>query len=570
MHPLPLPACEVDVLGRFAVRIDGRAVPGDAWRSRRASDLVKLLALEPGHALHREQVMDLLWPALEPEAAGANLRKAVHYARRAMGSDEAITTAGSQLALWGGRVRVDAEEFLRAADAALRSASAAACQEAAGLYTGDPLPADRYEEWAADSRKLLRQRHLAVLKGAQRFQAVLDLDPTDEESHRALMQEYFDAGRRREAIRQFEQLRAVLREAIGVGPAPDTIDLYVRILDMEGTEPRTPAQDVAILVANGLVHLGRGQLADAERLARQAKEIAAGAGLGEDLGDAGTLLALAATWSGRWKEVFREEFREALHQEDLTLAAWDANVCFAEYHTSGSGGPDSWAAYARELLALAREEGSVPGEGVAQLMLGEALLAEGSFDASWDALEQAVALQPFPCVTSLALEYLARLALIAERPDEARGLLEQAAPTAQESRLRSHLIVRIYGVEIEAARRTGGVITAVSRAEHHLADTSRVCDPCSMHYHLQAASALAGAGNLGRARRHLADAERISGLWQGGPWSAAVWEGRASLRLAEGEPAKAVAFLLEAADTFAAAHRPVDAARCREAAAAIA
>lgn len=571
--------CRVEVLGGFAVLVDGRPVPPDAWRSRRASDLVKMLALEPGHALHREQVMDALWPALEPEAAGANLRKAIHYARRAMGSDEAIAATGSLLSLWSGRVTVDAREFLTAADAALASGDPARCQSAADLYPADPLPADRYEDWVQPARKALRERHLAVLKGAQRWQAALDIDPTDEESHQALMRRHFEAGRRRDAIRQFERLREALREHIGVGPAPETLDLYVRILDMEGAEPRTPAQQAALLVANGLVHMGRGELAEAESLARQAKDLAAAAGLGHELGEAGTLLALVATWSGRWPEVFRQEFQEAMRSDDLTLAAWDANVCFAEYHTSGTGGHEGWAAYAGELLALARDAHSVPGQGVAHLMVGEALMAGGSFSESWDEFERALSLDPLPCVASLALEYLARLAVVAGRPGQARGLLDQALPTAQESDLRSHLVVRLLGVDIEAARRgetlsggarlAGAAGRAVAQAERRLADMARVCDPCSMHYHLQAASASARTGELGRARRHLADAERISGLWQGGPWGAAVWEGRAALRLAEGEPAQAAAFLVEAAAAFAAAHRPVDEARCRSAAHAV-
>jgi DNA-binding SARP family transcriptional activator len=74
--------CTIELLGRFAVWIDGRRISSDAWRSRRAADLVKLLALTPSHRIPREQVMEALWPGLGPEAAGANLRKAVHYARR--------------------------------------------------------------------------------------------------------------------------------------------------------------------------------------------------------------------------------------------------------------------------------------------------------------------------------------------------------------------------------------------------------------------------------------------------------------------------------------------------------
>jgi DNA-binding SARP family transcriptional activator len=76
---------EISLLGGFRVTVDGRTVGPDEWRNRRAADVVKLLALAPGHRMHREQLMDALWPSLGLEAGGANLRKAVHFARRALG-----------------------------------------------------------------------------------------------------------------------------------------------------------------------------------------------------------------------------------------------------------------------------------------------------------------------------------------------------------------------------------------------------------------------------------------------------------------------------------------------------
>src|SRR5205823_12806358 len=70
----------IQVLGRFSVAIDGVPISGDAWRSRRAADVVKLLALAPGHRMHRTEVMEALWPESDPEASGTNLRKALHFA----------------------------------------------------------------------------------------------------------------------------------------------------------------------------------------------------------------------------------------------------------------------------------------------------------------------------------------------------------------------------------------------------------------------------------------------------------------------------------------------------------
>jgi DNA-binding SARP family transcriptional activator len=65
---------EIRVLGGFEVSVDARRVPPQAWQQRRASDLVKLLALTTRHRLHREQVIDALWPDLPPDAGAANLR----------------------------------------------------------------------------------------------------------------------------------------------------------------------------------------------------------------------------------------------------------------------------------------------------------------------------------------------------------------------------------------------------------------------------------------------------------------------------------------------------------------
>jgi DNA-binding SARP family transcriptional activator len=84
------------LLGRFRAELAAIPVPEDAWRGGRAKAVVKVLALAPDHCLHREQVMDALWPDLAPEAAAANLRKAVHYARRAT-SPRSVLSRGEVL-----------------------------------------------------------------------------------------------------------------------------------------------------------------------------------------------------------------------------------------------------------------------------------------------------------------------------------------------------------------------------------------------------------------------------------------------------------------------------------------
>ena len=58
-------AWRIWLLGGFKVSIWSRTIEKHAWYLRKAAALIKLLSLAEGRRLHREQVMDLLWPELE-------------------------------------------------------------------------------------------------------------------------------------------------------------------------------------------------------------------------------------------------------------------------------------------------------------------------------------------------------------------------------------------------------------------------------------------------------------------------------------------------------------------------
>ena len=131
-------------------RSPGRRCRRRSWRRRHAAALVKILALVPGRRLHREQLIDTLWPELTVEEAAPRLHKAAHYARRALGDPDSVVLAGEMVALWPDvDVQVDAAVFQAQAEAALSARDAAAAGAAADRYRGDLLPEDPYESWAA-------------------------------------------------------------------------------------------------------------------------------------------------------------------------------------------------------------------------------------------------------------------------------------------------------------------------------------------------------------------------------------------------------------------------------------
>jgi DNA-binding SARP family transcriptional activator len=565
--------CDICLLGGFCVVVDGNAVPGDAWRHRRAAELVKLLALAPGHRLHREQVMDTLWPDLPVEAAAANLRKAVHFARRALGWEGSIGTDAGMLTLApAAGVNSDVERFETAAGEALRAGDERSCTAAAELYGGELLPEDRYAPWAEEPRERLHLRYLQVLKAGRMWERVLEMDGADEQAHRSLMQAALDTGDRRAAIRQFERLRERLRADLGVGPEPASVALYERALAMQGQEPPTAAERTRALLAWGLVHLNQGDLEEAERTAEEARALAIDAGLGREVGEASAILGLVASAQGRWNDLFRSEFIQSVRRTPaLVPFVFDAHLCLAEFSLHSVEGCDAIVALARELLTVAEQAGSIQGQALATLLLGEVELLSGELEQAGEHLGRAVELHEqarAPSGQALSMERMAAVALARGQRWHADRLLQRALRLAAASRLAPHLLVRVHGAMIQAAAPDlPRSVAAVQRADAALAGRD-LCPPCSMGFRVAATMALARAGDLQQARARLEAAERIAGMWQGGPWLAAIWEARGVLRRSEGDHAQAAALFKEAAERFAQANRPVDEARCRAAAAA--
>jgi len=560
--------CAIRVLGGFRVEVEGRAVPDSAWRHRRGADLVKILAIAPDHRLHREQIMDALWPDLAPEAAAANLRKATHFARRALGSVLAIGIEGPMVELWPSEASVDLTEFEHAAVAAANGDDVAA-KTATVLYAGELLPEDPYADWTSAARERARSTFLQVLRVARMWERLVEVDPTDEEAHRELMRSQVDAGNRQAAIRQFERLRNALREELGVSPDAATVELYERVLEMEGDQPPTPQERVRATLAWGLVHWNRRALDEAERSARSARSIAIDAGLGRELGEASALLGLVAHARGNWAEQFRIEFTDSLQRPpDLASHVFDAHLCFAEFSLYGPAGHEAIVPFARELLGLATEAESIQGEAVAATMLGEAALLSGDLDDAERDLSRAVELSARAGQVSaqcLTTERLAEVAIARGRRWEATRLLAKAKRLSQRSALESHLLVRVLGASVLATADPGRALSVVVDGERALARRD-VCDPCSMTFRVASATAAARAGDFPRAERHLEDSERLAGMWQGGPWLASVWEARGVLRQAHGERGQAAALYREAAESFSRSGRVLDARRCVRAA----
>lgn len=242
---------EIWLLGGFRVRVDGIEVPNGAWSRRNAAAVIKILALASDHRLHREQMMEYLWPETDPRQAANNLYQTLHAARRAL--DMALPGSSRVLLLQDQIVqlatsidlRIDVVAFERAVAAA--GGDSLALEAAIALYQGPLLPDDRYEPWAYGRRDILTRQYLDALEclaAAQKAEAnypaalatlrtMISADPLHEPAYRALMRVHALAGQRQQAVRAYQSLQDALQRELDVEPEPESQDLYHRILNGE-------------------------------------------------------------------------------------------------------------------------------------------------------------------------------------------------------------------------------------------------------------------------------------------------------------------------------------------------
>ena len=212
---------EIELLGGFALRVDGTTIGTAAFDRRSGADLVQLLALAERRSMHREQVMDALWPDADLKSAANGLHKAASFARKAIGRPEAIVLKGDQVSLLPDtEVRVDVD-LVRTA----RPGDPAAVAAAVDAYRGDVLPESPYTEWVMQARTEVRSSYIEVLTGARRWDDLLAVDPWNESANVAVMQRDLQVGDRQAVLRRYTELERHLESELGLVPSPAAVAL---------------------------------------------------------------------------------------------------------------------------------------------------------------------------------------------------------------------------------------------------------------------------------------------------------------------------------------------------------
>lgn len=244
--PPPPPALRAKLIGEFRLSVGGRELDPAGWKSRRAAEMLRILALHAGRPVHSDRLLDWLWPEEGP-AAKPSLNAAVSSIRREL---EAHGAERDQLLRDGERylltpfVGSDLTDFealvARARQAETTGAADLAIAlllEALARWQGDDLlPADRYSEWAdteieratkvaRDAREQLASLQLAQGDLDDALLVTVDLvadEPTRETAHRLLIRIHIARSDAAAAQRAYDECVATLARELGVAPAEAT------------------------------------------------------------------------------------------------------------------------------------------------------------------------------------------------------------------------------------------------------------------------------------------------------------------------------------------------------------
>lgn len=224
--PRPL---ELRLFGVFGVYVDGELLPRSAFSRKKAIELLALLALGRDRRLSKAQLIRLLWPEVDMDAATNRLYGVVHALRNSIepksaargrtyiDSEEGFYGLNANAPLW-----VDLWEYRRLLSQARRASFAAdspreiarLLRRAVDLYCGELLADFPDAIWTIDPRSRCREEcvnALLQLHNLQReigtpdesirlLRAAAAVDPLREDVHGALIQALRDLGREHDAV----------------------------------------------------------------------------------------------------------------------------------------------------------------------------------------------------------------------------------------------------------------------------------------------------------------------------------------------------------------------------------
>ena len=226
--------------GRIRFRVGTREVMGTTVR-RKVLALVCFLLARPQMSSTRDQVLEAIWPDLDPEIAVNSLNQTLYFLRR-------VFEENYREDLSPGYVHHDSDVIWL--DSELVTSRSVECRTIILALPKEPSPADverlvmmyqgrfaldfEYEEWAGPHRDWIHAAFLDVVerslltdfatghhdRGIQIARRALDVDSSADGIEVSLLRLYRVTGAHSAAAEQYAHYSGVLRDELGIEPPP--------------------------------------------------------------------------------------------------------------------------------------------------------------------------------------------------------------------------------------------------------------------------------------------------------------------------------------------------------------
>jgi DNA-binding SARP family transcriptional activator len=230
----------IEDLGAVSITIGTRSLSGSTTR-RKVLGLLCFLLTKPAMTSPRDQVLDAIWPDLDPVDALNSLNQTVYFLRRVFEEKYVDDLSPGY---------VHHESDLIWLDQALVASRSNECRAMIKSFPNSPSAdqvttlVDRYqgrfaldfeyEEWASPYRDWLHAAYLEIVeravvsdlesghfaRGISVARRVLDVDPNAENVELSLLRLYRASGAHAAAAEQYSHYASTLREQVGIEPPP--------------------------------------------------------------------------------------------------------------------------------------------------------------------------------------------------------------------------------------------------------------------------------------------------------------------------------------------------------------
>jgi TolB-like protein/DNA-binding SARP family transcriptional activator len=233
-------AFHLSLLGPFSLTgPSGEAIEIGSKKNR---VLLAMLASAPSRSMSRDALAGVLWAEHSEEQARNSLRQAIAVLRKELNGHDTnfFAEPSSAVALRSGQISFDTDTFLSDIKVGTAKSLERAISRWRGSFLADVIVSEtELEHWLTEQREHYNSHYISamdrlvpLLNGPARIdmaRRLVQADNLRETSHRHLMEAYYAAGERSQALRHYDKVRKLLHEELGVEPSLEIEDLRKEI-----------------------------------------------------------------------------------------------------------------------------------------------------------------------------------------------------------------------------------------------------------------------------------------------------------------------------------------------------